>query len=149
MQNIVSFREVEAYIARVWQGQRCAVKPYFINFEFSDVAPGASADATQKINSNADFLLCDIRAKDSGAGAQNARLQIVDNGSLERFFAEAVSLASVATFANYGYADMSIPRRIAGNSSITATYTADANNLANSFLQLTFAGVLVLPYSGR
>lgn len=144
MHNVASFIDLEAWIARVWQGQRVLIKPWFITFDFGTVNNGASRSVTQKVNSNADFVLVDYRTSAVGNPA-NVQIQLVDNGSLEQFFAEQVDLDTISKINNDGFNSVSTYRRIAGNSSVTATlYNNSGGNLP---IAVTMSGVLVYPYS--
>lgn len=154
MQNIVNFSEIQRFIARVWEGQRCMVQPFSFNFEFGDVNVGAETSATLKINSNADFLITDYAISDDTLqgqfGMNNCLLQIVDNGSLEQFWPEPIYVSSVCRVYGQYPRDMAVPRRVGGNSSLTATFNCGSNVIGTLLdLQLTLNGVLVFPYSGR
>lgn len=144
MQNIASFTDLEAWIARVWQGQRVLIKPWFVVFEFGSISNGASADVTQKINSNADFVLVDYRLS-IDAPSNELKIQFVDNGSLERFFADSVPFPSIGKTNAFGFQSVSTYRRIAGNSSITASIENNTGGARTPIV--TMAGVLVYPYS--
>lgn len=145
MLNTVSFLDLESWIARVYQGQRVLIKPWFLNSSLS-VANGSEQTVTLKVNSNADFVITDLRAT-SDSTLKGAMLQIVDNGSLERFFANPVDFYSVfnscgssaycSGWNNY--------RRVNGNSSLNVTVS---NNIGSSFdVDFSLVGVLVYPYS--
>lgn len=139
MRNIVDFTEIEAYVARVWQGQRCILKPYFFNALFSpSIQAGGSATQTIKINSNADFLLTELRA----VSASSLSIQITDGATLEQFYSSPVPVTSVATRDGNVKQSMSVPRRIAGNSLLTIEL-ADIGNVESISPQISLVGVLV------
>ena len=155
MFNIASFVDLENWIARVWQGQRVLIKPWAIDFSFGNIASGTTGSVTQKINSNADFVLSDYRfSYGEGGGGDFAEvlLQIVDNGSLERFFADEVPLIIPAKNMSDPFVSSTTTpstfRRIAGNSSVTATlrHPAGGTVTAND-VHLLMIGVLVFTYS--
>lgn len=148
MLNTVSFVDLESWIARVYQGKRVLIKPWFINTEYS-LATNTEATNTVKVNSNADFVITDARAITTGTFVPpELKVQIVDNGSLERFFSDKVPLLSVFSnntkngapgcWQNY--------RRVNGNSSLNITLDNRSANTLRVFLSLV--GVLVYPYSG-
>lgn len=138
MRNIVDFTEIEAYVARVWQGQRCILKPYFFNATFENIQADSSATQTIKINSNADFLLTELRA----VTASSLSIQITDGATLEQFYSSPVPVSSVATLDGYVKQSMSVPRRIAGNSLLTIEL-ADISNVQSISPQISLVGVLV------
>ena len=149
MLNSASFTDLENWIARVYQGQRVLIKPWFLN---GDLLIPASSEGTTtiKVNSNADFVLTDLRAQ----GTANSMLadttvQIVDNGSLERFFANPIPFCSafgqnaganvnLSTWLNY--------RRVNGNSSVNVT-VRNGDGGADCSIDFALVGVLVYPYS--
>lgn len=150
MLNPVSFIDLESWIARVYQGQRVLIKPWFLNSSFN-VADGAEETKTIKVNSNADFIITGLRAVSPSASAPGKKLQIVDNGSLERFFAKPVDFFSVfnscyyvsgntcGTWNNY--------RRVSGNSSLNVTLTNSDPFGVTFNAAFSLVGVLVYPYS--
>lgn len=144
MHNVVDFTEIEAYVARVWQGQRCILKPYFFNANFPALTAGVTETSTIKINSNADFLITEFRLAynhNDGLPGVNA-LQIVDGATLEQFFSAPVALSLIATQNNIYRQSMSIPRRVAGNSLLTLTLQ-ERQAAAFGACQLSLVGVLV------
>lgn len=139
MRNIVDFTEIEAYVARVWQGQRCVLKPYFFNATFPTIDANSSATKTIKINSNADFLLTELRA----TRGNSLSIQITDGATLEQFYSEPVPLPDVATLNGVFKQSMSVPRRIAGNSLLTIELSDMYGNTSSVAPQISFVGVLV------
>lgn len=147
MQNIVSFTDVENYIARVYAGKRCAVKPYFIGFDFGDVAVSTVATVQQKIPSNADFVVSRMSFSIQNYNSSlNPYIQFIDGGTNEQFYSSSVPVYSVCDSVFNGLQDQSTYRRLAGNSLISGTLTNDdAGALTNAII--TMAGVLVYVYS--
>ena len=145
MRNIVDFTEIEAYVARVWQGQRCILKPFFFNADFVGFAASGSETQTIKINSNADFLLTELRisALDNMIFLQGLSLQITDGATLEQFFASPTPAASVCTTHGAYHQGLSVPRRIAGNSLLTVNASEVDGASAIDGFQLSLVGVLV------
>lgn len=141
MRNIVDFTEIESYVARVWQGQRCILKPFFFNADFVGFVGAGAENQTIKINSNADFLITEMRA--SGANSVQSyggcNLQITDGATLEQFFSAPVSMPDVCTIQGKYKQSMAIPRRVAGNSLLTIA----ATGTDVAAFQLSLVGVLV------
>jgi len=147
MRNIASFTNLEDYIARVYAGKRCAVKPFLINFSYGAVAANSSETVQQKIPSNADFIQCWMSINSSFA-ASELLLQITDSGTSQTFFDSAVNASTVCDQSDTGNRDQAVYRRVAGNSTLSAAI----NNLtatAYGDLSLTLVGVLVYVYSGQ
>lgn len=145
MHNVVDFTEIEAYVSRVWAGQRCILKPYFFNADFPALTANAEETATIKTNSNADFLLTEFRFGYDEVAALTPELntlQIVDGATLEQFFAAPVPIWSIAKLNNQTIQSLSVPRRIAGNSLLTLTIK-EMNNTTFPASQLSLVGVLV------
>lgn len=145
MRNIVDFTEIEAYVARVWQGQRCILKPYFFNADFAGFNQLESETQTIKINSNADFLIVEMRATTDSVDNlfANCSIQITDGATLEQFYSSKVPMYDVATIAGRSHQSMSVPRRVAGNSLLTITVSETDNVAPVEGFQISLVGVLV------
>ena len=145
MRNIVDFTELEAYVSRVWQGQRCILKPYFFNADFAGFLASGSETQTIKINSNADFLIVEMRAsaKNETQIYANCNLQITDGATLEQFFSAPVPMVDVCTLIGSFKQGMAIPRRVAGNSLLSITASDFTGTENTDAFQLSLVGVLV------
>lgn len=145
MRNIVDFTEIEAYVARIWQGQRCILKPFFFNADFAGFAASGLETQTIKINSNADFLIVENRVAGANATQSyaNCSLQITDGATLEQFFSAPVPLPDVCTVQGKYKQSMAVPRRVAGNSLLTIAASENTGASAVAAFQLSLVGVLV------
>ena len=145
MRNIVDFTEIEAYVARIWQGQRCILKPFFFNANFAGFTASEQETQTIKINSNADFLIVEMRASSNSVLDlfRNCSLQITDGATLEQFFSAPTPLVDVCTVDGAFKQSMAIPRRVAGNSLLTINATDFSESSGVSPFQLSLVGVLV------
>lgn len=145
MRNIVDFTEIETYVARVWQGQRCILKPFFFNANFSGFAASGSETQTIKINSNADFLIVEMRVspRDTTQSFGNCNLQITDGATLEQFFSAPTPIVDVCTIFGAFKQSMAIPRRVAGNSLLTINASDFSGSSGVDPFQLSLVGVLV------
>jgi len=150
MQNIVSFVEVENYISRVYAGKRCAVKPFYIPFDFGDFAAAASSvTVQQRIPSNADFILMRMSFSRQIEDPLNlTTIQFIDGGTNEQFFPSPVIAELVCDTLTFGMRDQSVFRRLAGSSVISGTLTSTGVSAFNNAI-ITMAGVLVYVYSGQ
>lgn len=149
MQNIISFLDVENYIAATYAGKRCAVKPFYIPFDFGDfLDTGGTSTVQQRIPSNADFLLMRMSYSASSVDFGNIlRVQFVDGGTNEQFYASPVPIFDVCDTNILGMRDQSVYRRLAGSSVISGTMTSTGNGTAVDNAIITMAGVLVYVYS--
>lgn len=148
MLNVVNFSQIEAVIAATYQGKRLTIKPFWVGFNFQNaIAGGATGTVQQKIVSNADFW---VMAYDAAGDVTGSRfLQIIDGGTNEQFFADPVALNTVCTITGAtgtAMKDVPFPRRVAGNSLLSATITNEEAGAVNS-ARLTLGGVLVFVYS--
>jgi hypothetical protein len=143
------FLQLQNLLALEYQGRRLDIRPFQYVFDFAAVADGTSAVATAKIVGNADFWVCGIAANSlsEAQSVLNASLQIEDSGSQERFFDEPSLIGQVA------YSDDTVtaclargvpyPRKVAGNSTLTATL---AGRSAITSPQVMLDGVHVYVY---
>lgn len=146
-----SFTEVEKIAADIYGGRRLRLKPFSVVFEFPAMVASTPYQVMQKIPSNADFLAFEYRwaSYDSDANGllESTLLQIEDSGSNERFFDTPCPIVSCCNLSGTNPSDLGYPRRVAGNSTLTATVTTGLIVFPN-FSQLVLNGVLVYDLDG-
>ena len=138
MQNTQSFAEIAAFVTDLYQGRRTKISPYYYPIAVAVLAANATANYTQKINGNADFLLVDLfTSQNPPAGTL---IQITDSASQESLFNSPVDINTVARGQGTPY-DVSIGaiRRLAANSN--QVITLQNTNVGGASLT---AGYLVL-----
>jgi hypothetical protein len=148
MDNQIAFTDIEAIVAQMYAGQRCALKPYFYAVDFVAFTSGSSQTGTLKLNANTDFLLTELRwgTTQVAEDTNEATIQIVDSGSNERFFDNPVLLGGICTTGNKPRA-LAVPRRISGNATLTIAITNGVGSDTMPAGQLVFCGVNVYVYS--
>jgi len=150
MIGIYEFQQLQSLLADIYAGRRIDVRPFGYVFDFDTVTNTNSVSAVQKIIGNADFIVCScgFAARDPVVLPGVSSMQIEDSGSQERFFNQPTPIVQFATSANDYYVEavrgLTFPRRVAGNSTLTATLTAAVATLTNP--QLYLDGVHVFVY---
>lgn len=145
MFGIYEFQQLQSLLADIYAGRRIDVRPFGYVFDFDTVADNGTVVATQKIIGNADFIVCSMSL---GTRAEtfignSTILQIEDSGSQERFFNQATPVNIFASTGSEQARGITFPRRVAGNSTLTATLTV-SEPLTNP--QLYLDGVHVFVY---
>lgn len=147
-----TFLQLQTLIAEIYQGRRVDIRPFAYVFDFPTIPVGTEAVATNKIIGNADFLVCSMAASSTGGftAAPGCLLQILDNGTQENFFDSPVPIDQVAMIKTgeltNSYRGLSYPRKVAGNSLLTATIAVQANGTELTTPQLYLDGVSVYVY---
>lgn len=147
MENLQSFQELNAFIADAYQGRRVKVLPFCYPVDIGAVAAatGAFTQSTQKINGNADFILCDL--EHTCITPEILTLQINDATSQENLFNTPAAFSTVANFFGRqgNYASLGGFRRLSANSNQVITLTALNAAGATAFV-LNLNGVQVFTY---
>jgi hypothetical protein len=149
MFGIYSFQDLQSLLSDIYGGRRIDVRPFGYTFDFSAVVDNGIAVATQKIIGNADFIVCSasFSVRNSAENVGDSTMQIEDSGSQERFFNQSTPIQQFATTMNgagvLAARGLTFPRRVAGNSTLTATLTA-GGTITNP--QLYLDGVHVYVY---
>lgn len=148
MLSAYNFLQLQSLIAEMYRGRRVDVRPFGYVFDFDIIADGTEGVSTNKIIGNADFIVCSMSAsnQDGLSDGSGRTLQIIDSGSEERFFDTPAPLLLVCS-GPYNERGLSYPRRVAGNSLLTATIAVPATTGAMPVTQLYLNGVNVYVYS--
>jgi len=144
---IYEFQQLQSLLSDIYGGRRIDVRPFGYAFDFDTLVSPNSAIATQKIIGNADFIVCSCAFATAGVeDIGTSTLMIEDSGSQEKFFNQAVPIDQFATCVAASQArGLTFPRRVAGNSTLTATLTA-ASGVTLTIPQLYLDGVHVFVY---
>lgn len=147
MQNLQSFQELNAFIADTYQGRRVKVLPFCYPVDIAAIAAavGAFTQSTQKINGNADFILCDLNL--NYGSPQNLSIQINDASTQENLFNTPAGLATVTTqvLVSAPNSGIGMYRRLAANSNQVITVTS-LNAAGSTAFVLNLNGVQVFTY---
>ena len=148
MFGIYEFQQLQSLLADIYAGRRIDVRPFGYVFDFGTTANGNSSVAVQKIIGNADFIVCSMAFATAALlePIGTSTIQIEDSGSQERFFNAPTP---ISFFASQSYdviaRGVTFPRRVAGNSTLTATLTV-GSTAALTTPQLYLDGVHVFVY---
>lgn len=144
MFGVYEFQHLQSLLSDIYRGRRIDVRPFGYVFDFATVADNGIVVATQKIIGNADFIACSasFSAVETFVGFATT-MQIEDSGSQERFFNQPVAIGMFASSGSDQQRGITYPRRVAGNSTLTATLTASE---ALTTPQLYLDGVHVFVY---
>ena len=150
---IYSISELEAYLARVYQGRTLAILPYWYTITFSALTQAAASSQVINIQANADFHCIGIRHRANSGTLQTVsdktapfgRLLITDSGTSQTLMNSAVDLENFSqNDAKQQY--FPYPRLMAGKSSQTLTLTCYAPAAETISVDITLVGVLVQAY---
>lgn len=147
MFGMYEFQQLQSLLADIYAGRRIDVRPFGYVFDFDTITAADIAVATQKIIGNADFIVCSaaFSTRDHSESVGVSLMQIEDSGSQERFFNQATPIFQFATASpDQSPRGLTFPRRVAGNSTLTATLTAAVPTLTSA--QLYLDGVHVFVY---
>lgn len=149
-----SYRDLEAFLAELYQGRTLKLVPYAYNLTYLALAQNAVAQQQLNIAANADFVFTAFSSRAQIGAAQTVgnvtspfvRVLITDSGSNEQFMNTAVDVM------NYGGAvpeqrNLPYPRIISGRSSLAVQLTNYAPTAETyTSIDLFFEGVLVRAY---
>ncbi len=147
--------EIEAFVARFYQGKRVLITPYGYPISFSSVAQNATSTQTINIAANADFILIGLRHRAwlaaagltvSSKPAATARLLLIDSGSNEQYTQTSVQLDNYSTN-DAKVLNLCYPRVITGRTTITAQLTNNAPAAETINVEVLLDGVQVRAYS--
>lgn len=147
MRNTQIFSELDLFIADLYQGRRCQVRPYAYPVSIAALAIGGTiATYTQKINGNADFILVDMCYTMNNIS--DVLMQITDSASQETLFNTPTPINTIARQYQTQF-DTSIGglRRLAANSNQVITLQNNNQATALDAGVLMLCGVQVFPMS--
>lgn len=151
-----SATDIEAFVARFYQGRAMSIVPYGYTLTFLALAQHGVATQTLNITANADFMLLGLRHRAQIGAAQTistktapfVRALITDSGSNEQFTNSAVDLENYSTNGSFPR-DLSYPRIISGRSTLTVQLTNYAPTAETyTSIDLHLSGVLLRAYQG-
>jgi len=149
--------DIEAFVARFYQGRSMSIVPYGYNLTFLALAQNGVATQTLNITANADFMLLALRHRANISAAQQTatktapfvRCLITDSGSNEQFTNAAVDLENYSSNGQGVSRDLRYPRIISGRSTLTVQMTNFAPTAETyAVLDLFLEGVLIRAYQG-
>lgn len=155
-ENQYSATDIEAFVARFYQGRAMSIVPYGYAVTFLALAQNGVATQTLNITANADFMLLGLRHRAQIGAAQTistktapfVRLLVTDSGSNEQFTNSAVDLENYSTNGSFPR-DLRYPRIISGRSTLTVQATNYAPTAETyTTLNVFFDGVLLRAYQG-
>lgn len=139
-------------ISRAEFNQTLSLEAYDYPLEFTDLVSGQTQTKTFAIASNADFVMTSPRYRAVVDDANRdvipqVKILLTDTGSNAQLMSDATDISTY--FGQIGKApyDIMYPRIINGRSAMSVQVTSYAAAETYSFLELTFAGVLVRAYS--
>lgn len=148
--------DIEAFVARFYNGRSMSIVPYGYNLTFLALAQAAVATQTLNITANADFMLLGLRHRAQIGAVQTistktapfVRLLITDSGSNEQFTNSSVDLENYSTNGSFPR-DLRYPRIISGRSTLTVQATNYAPTAETyTTLDVFLDGVLIRAYQG-
>ncbi len=139
------FQHLQVLLSDIYADRRIDVRPFGYVFDFASLNSTEIGVATQKIIGNADFVVCSVAFGTLATESPlSSTIQIEDSGSQEKFFNQSTPIFNFASCSNNGaWRGLTFPRRVAGNSTLTATLTAAATLTSP---QLYLDGVHVFVY---
>lgn len=144
-------QEIEAFVARFYQGRSLLITPYAYQTIFLALAQNGNASNVITMQANADFLLLGLRHRAQIGAAQTistitapfVRVLITDTGSNEQFTNTSIDLNNYAPAAAFSF-PLPYPRLIAGRSTLQVAvnnYAPTAESYTS--IELSLYGCLV------
>lgn len=153
--NNFSYRDVEAFAAKIYKGIPLLLKPYGYTVNFLALAQNAQATTPLAITANADFILMSVAYRAQIGAVQTVssktaafvRMLLTDSGSNEQFTNSAIDLENYCTSGGAPRL-LPYPRWIGGKSALTVSVTNYAPTAeVYTSLDIYFEGVLVYALS--
>lgn len=144
-------QDIEAFVARFYQGRQLLLTPYAYQTIFLALAQNGSASNVITMQANADFCLLGLRHRAQIGAAQTistvtapyVRVLITDTGSNEQFTNTSIDLNNYAPAMAVDFA-LPYPRLISGRSTLQIAvnnYAPTAETYTS--IELSLYGVLV------
>lgn len=149
-----SWAQIEAFVARFYEGKRVLITPFGYPVSFAAVTQNQTQTQVVNIAANADFVLLGFRhrmwlaAAGQTVSTKNTpigRLLVTESGSNEQLTQAPVQLDNYSTN-DAKVIDLPYPRILAGRTTVTLQYTNASPAAESQNIEVFMQGVQVRVY---